>query len=80
MSTYERLLGLFREMLRDQYKDGLVRPESTLDGDLGFSSLDILWMAIAIEHEFGVRLTGESYADIKTIQDVCEFIDRNKAE
>jgi acyl carrier protein len=49
---------------------------STLKGDLGFSSISMLLMAIAIEEEFHItihQLDGDTFL---TVGDACDYIER----
>ena len=53
---------------------------STLKGELGFSSISMLLMAIAIEEEFHIsikQLDGDTFA---TVGDVCAYIEQAQQE
>lgn len=65
-------------MLKEHYQEDLIRPDSNLEKELAFSSLEMIWMTVAIDQEFGIRLSGSDYAKIDTVQDLCDFIDENK--
>ena len=47
---------------------------SNLTTELGFSSVSLLYMVIAIEEEFGVRFEHVGAADFKTLGDVVDYL------
>ena len=49
--------------------------ESKLTTDLGFSSVSMLYMVIAIEEEFGIRFENIGAADFVTLGDVVGYIE-----
>lgn len=55
--------------------------ESTTFEDLGVDSLDLFQILISLEEEFGVEIPNEDAENIKTIQDVVNYIkERNGDE
>ena len=52
-----------------------VTPESTLKGDLGFSSVSMLLMAIAIENEFHITIEQLDANAFETVGDTCRYIE-----
>ncbi len=48
---------------------------STLKGDLGFSSISMLLMAIAIEEEFCITIAHLDGDAFQTVGDVCAYIE-----
>lgn len=49
---------------------------TTLRGDLGFSSVNMLYMVIAIEESFDIRFDNVSVSDFETIGDTISFIEK----
>ncbi|MDH3359400.1 MAG: acyl carrier protein [Desulfobulbaceae bacterium] len=50
-------------------------PEATLYDDLGLDSLDAVDMVVALEKEFGMKLTDEqALRSIRTIDDLFKFL------
>ena len=45
--------------------------------DLGADSLDLVEILMSLEDEFGVSIPDEAIPEIKTINDVVAFIDKN---
>ena len=53
-----------------------ITESSTLVGDLGLSSVGVLYIVIAIEEFFDIRFDDIGFADFKTICDVIEYIEK----
>lgn len=49
--------------------------ESRLVADLGFSSVSMLYMVIAIEEEMNVRFDNVGASDFETLGDVVDYIE-----
>lgn len=50
--------------------------DSELIADLGFSSVSMLYMVIAVEEEFGIRFENVGAADFRTLGDVVDYLER----
>ena len=48
---------------------------SRLKADLGFSSVSMLYMVIAIEEEFNIRFDNVGSSDFNTLGDVVDYIE-----
>lgn len=70
MNTFERLKNTFSEVFGDDIDVSKITEASDLKADLGMNSIGMLYMALAIENEFGKKLTNDDFADIKTVSDV----------
>ena len=57
----------------------LITPTAQLAADLGVDSVDAVEFALALEREFSVRLPDEVIADVQTVQDVIDLVDRQMA-
>jgi acyl carrier protein len=53
-----------------------IRPEATLNTDLGLDSLDAVELAIAIEDEFDVKIADEDMKKLATVGDALATIQR----
>ncbi len=53
--------------------------ESNLHTDLGFNSVGILYIVIAIEEFFNVRFENVGFNDFQTVGDVIDYIERAQA-
>ena len=50
--------------------------DADLNTDLGLSSVGILYIAIAIEELFNIRMDDVSFGDFKTVRDVADYIEK----
>ena len=76
MGTYEKVVGLLCEQLGTNAEN--VTPESDIIKDLGADSLDVVQMLMSLEDEFGITVSEESAAELKTVADIVAMIDGNK--
>ncbi len=69
-----------KEILADQL--GVEISKISLDTDvatdLGADSLDLVEVLMSLEDEFGVSIPDEKIAEIKTVKQIVEFIEKNK--
>jgi acyl carrier protein len=77
MSTETRVTKILAEHLG--VKQDQIAPATTLD-DLGCDSLDTVEIAMAFEEEFGISISDEQAADIKTVKDMIELVDKVMSE
>lgn len=75
MSTFDRLLKVFNAVFEDDVDAASVTPEASLKEDVGINSIGLLYMAIALEEEFGIKFKNEDLQGITTVQDVIDFIE-----
>ena len=67
----EKLRVIFERVVPDKDYATITR-ESRLVEDLGFDSLALMMMAMAIEDTFGYRF--EEFVKFDTVGDVCDFL------
>ena len=77
--TRTEILSRLKELLfaADERKRDVIErctESSRLAADLGFSSVSMLYMVIAIEEEFGIRFDNVGASDFETIGDVVSYI------
>jgi len=53
-----------------------ITPEAGLKETLELDSLDFVDLVVAIEENFGIKLVGEDFINIKTLQDFYNLIER----
>ena len=56
-----------------------VKPESRFVEDLGADSLDVVEMIMALEEKFEIEIPDSDAENIKTVQDVVDYIEKAKA-
>ncbi len=52
--------------------------ESDLRGDLGLTSIGVLYLAISIENTFSLEFNDASFDDFNTVKDVIDYIEANQ--
>ncbi|MBE6977234.1 MAG: acyl carrier protein [Ruminococcaceae bacterium] len=57
-----------------------LREDMTLVGDLGLTSVGILYNVIAIEEFFNIRFDNIGFADLKTVGEVVSYIEKKSGE
>ena len=55
-----------------------ITAESKLTTDLGLCSLDLAMLSSEIEKEFGVSITAKTFATVKTVGGVVEYIENEQ--
>jgi acyl carrier protein len=53
-----------------------IAPEANLKETLGLDSLDFVDLVVAVESNFGVKLVGEDFVNILTLQNFYDLIER----
>jgi acyl carrier protein len=56
-----------------------VKPESRFVEDLGADSLDVVEMIMALEEKFEIEIPDSEAENIKTVQDVVDYIEKAKS-
>ena len=67
-----RVLTVVQEVLA--VDNGTARLDSTLNGDLGADSLDLLSLFMALQDEFGGTVSLDEAERMTTLRDVVEYI------
>lgn len=75
MQTLERLIKVFNVVFEDSIDTSSLTPEATLREDVGINSIGLLYMAMAVEEEFGIKFSNDDFASICTVADVITCIE-----
>lgn len=54
--------------------EGSLVPEANLIDDLGADSLDVVELVMGIEEAFGIEVPDDDVENIRTIQDVIQYV------
>ncbi|QCX01465.1 acyl carrier protein [Aggregatimonas sangjinii] len=76
--TKEVIIEKIDEFLIDEFEveaEELV-PGASLKDSVGLDSLDFVDLVVAVESNFGVKLVGDDFANIVTLQDFYDLIER----
>ena len=75
MQTLERLVKVFRAVFENDVDINALTPEASLREDIGINSIGLLYMAMAVEEEFGIKFKNEDFSAIRTVGDVITLIE-----
>lgn len=73
----EKLVDVMAMTMPDNAVDlSTLREDMTLVGDLGLTSVGVLYNVIAIEEFFNIRFDNVGFADLKTVGEVVDYIEQ----
>ena len=78
METLDRLVKLFQAVLEENVDISGLTVDSNLREDLGINSIGLLYMAMAVEEEFGIKFKNEDFVSISTVADVIACIESKR--
>ncbi len=72
----EEIINKVNEFLVDEFEieEDQLTATAQLKDDLGIESLDFVDIAVIVEKEFGVKVVGEEVTDVRTIDDLYNYI------
>ena len=79
MDTFERLIKVFNAVFEDEINTDSLTPDSVLKDDIGINSIGMLYMAMALEEEFGIKFANADFSELRTVSDVATLIERKTA-
>ena len=75
MNTFERLIKVFHTVFEDKVDASSIHGGTSLQKDLGISSIGMLYMAMALEEEFSIKFSNEDLMKLGTVDDVIACIE-----
>ena len=78
MSTFEKLKKIFDEVFEFDSDKREIREDSRLAEDLELNSIGMLYMAMAIEENFGVKFDNADFKKLHTVGDVVKLVEEKK--
>ena len=75
MNTFERLIKVFNEVFEDEVNAASISEGTSLQKDLGISSIGMLYMAMALEEEFSIKFSNEDLMKLETVADVIACVE-----
>ena len=75
MENLERLKEIFKNVVSEDADVSTINEQTGLFTDLGMNSIAMLYMALAVEDEFGISFTNEDFTSFQTVGDVLKFIE-----
>ena len=74
--VFETLKKIISEQL--EVDPAIINEGSSLTGDLGADSLDLVDLSMSIEEEFNLEVPDDVLDHIRTVGDIVKFIDDNE--
>ena len=76
--TKEVIVEKINYFLIDEFEveEEEIAPQANLKETLELDSLDFVDLVVAIESNFGVKLVGEDFTNVDTLQDFYDLIER----
>lgn len=75
----ERIVTVFENVFEDEIDISTVKPDAELIKDIGMNSIGMLYMAMALEEEFGIKFANADFSELRTVSDVAALIERKTA-
>ncbi len=75
MNTLERLKKIFDNVFEGEIDSSRITESDTLSDGLGMNSIGMLYMAMGIEQEFGVKFTNSDLPELKTVGDIVRKVE-----
>ena len=79
MDTIERIIKVFENVFEDEIDINSVKPDANLVTDIGMNSIGMLYMAMALEEEFGIKFSNSDFDMLNTVSDVATLIENKTA-
>lgn len=72
----EEIAKIINAFLVEEFEinESKIKPEALLKDDLGLESLDFVDIAVIIEKEFGLKVKGEDMVNVRTLDDLYNYI------
>ncbi|MCF8374236.1 MAG: acyl carrier protein [Bacteroidales bacterium] len=72
----EDIIQKVNEFLIEEFEldESLIKPDAKLKDDLEIESLDFVDIVVIIEKEFGFKVKGEDMVNVRTLQDLYDYI------
>ncbi|WP_072989806.1 acyl carrier protein [Pseudozobellia thermophila] len=76
--TKEEIVEKINLFLIDEFEvdEDEIQPEAHLKETLDLDSLDFVDLVVAVESNFGVKLVGEDFVNVNTLQNFYDLIER----
>jgi len=76
LATQEEIYSKIQEVLTEEFEVDKedISLEANLFTDLELDSLDAIDLMVTLDKELGVEIKTEEMQDMRTIQDVCDFV------
>ena len=74
MKTIDKLGKIFEQVFEIKLDMSTMSRETSLVQDLGLNSIGMLYLALALEEEFGVSFNNDDLKNLRTVGDVIDHL------
>ena len=74
--VFEKLLNVFSIVVNRNVDASKITMDSKIVEDLGVNSIGLVYLAVAVEEEFGIDMTNVSLESFNTVGDVIKNIQK----
>lgn len=74
MEVYDKVVSLLSEQLG--IDKSRITPDSDIVKDLGADSLDVVQMLMSMEEEYGITVSEDDAANLKTVRDIVNILEK----
>lgn len=74
--VFEKLLNVFSIVVNRNVDASKITMDSKIVEDLGVNSIGLVYLAVAVEEEFGIDMTNVSLESFNTVGDVIKYIQK----
>lgn len=74
MEVYDKVVALLSEQLG--IDKNRITPDSDIVKDLGADSLDVVQMLMSMEEEYGITVSEDDAANLKTVRDIVNILEK----
>ena len=74
---FEKIAEIISKQLKAETEK--INPETSIIDDLGADSLDVVELLMAIEENFGVSVPDEDIPNLKTVQNIVDYVESRQA-
>jgi acyl carrier protein len=80
MNMNQKIFEQLKQIVRDYLGDDKIgiNEDSILTDDLGLSSLDLISIVGSVEDAFNIEVQDKDVAEIRTIKDVVDYIEKKQ--
>ena len=78
MDIEQKVIGIIADELEEN--TAIITPKSDLQADLGADSVDNVSILTHINHSFDIKLGEADVADVRTVGDIIQLIERKTAD
>ena len=76
--VFEKLLNVFSIVVNRNVDASKITMDSKIVEDLGVNSIGLVYLAVAVEEEFGIDMTNVSLESFNTVGDVIKYIQKQE--